>query len=422
MAQRHVIVMGWRPDAVRIASAPEQGRHRPRVDPVAPTVGLKAARQRLQSSPQHGVAAASPSDCDRRIVDPVHEIVMWRTAASTARSVLNRTRLSQPASGAAAWPPGRSGSPLQGGIRGAAALFTPEGGRRSSPRAGATDLAFEDLIGSPSFTGSEVIVMSRHGSRGRPLRTPSQHEVARSRPEPNRFARQLFAGLSRATTCWRSCCPSDRTVAGGRPWSMRWSPGRPESGARRRDRHRGCRPGPGRPYRRAGGRGRPHRGDAAHRPASESRRAGAAHRIALAAGRAEQLPFADALVRRAHVHLSAAVRRRSRPPPSRSWPGSSGRAGSWPAWSSVSRRTGCGGRGMAPLHAGRAAGRGLCGAASGLGPGRVLPGPVHRAALPHATPCSGTSRCGRRPVLRTSGCSPMSLGGGLVMSGRRSHD
>ena len=79
---------------------------------------------------------------------------------------------------------------------------------------------------------------------------------------------------------------------------------------RRRDRARA-------PLRLHGRRRRPEPRDARRRPARASRAPGSATRIDLVEGRAEELPFADAQLRRADLHLPAALRRRPGRDPAR---------------------------------------------------------------------------------------------------------
>ena len=125
-------------------------------------------------------------------------------------------------------------------------------------------------------------------------------------------------------------------------------------------------------------------------------------RVELIEGQAERLPFADGELRRAHVHLPAALRRRSA--------GDAARAGARRASRRADRlarvrraAVGAGARGVAAVHGRRPAGArapGLArvGARSGASSARAS------AASTRAIRWSGSSATGARPGSRTCAC------------------
>ena len=129
--------------------------------------------------------------------------------------------------------------------------------------------------------------------------------------------------------------------------------------------------------------------------------AGMAGRVALVAGRAEQLPFAD----RSFDALTFTYLLRYVDDPQAtlaSWPGSSNRAGPWPAWSSSSPRadSGAGGGGSTPAPPSRPAG-GSPGGASG--PGSAASSAPTSRPTTAGTRWPGRSRPGAGPGSTTWG-------------------
>ena len=123
-------------------------------------------------------------------------------------------------------------------------------------------------------------------------------------------------------------------------------------------------------------------------------RAGAADRVQLVVGQAERLPFPDADVRRADVHLSPALRRRSR--------GDDVRAGSRARAGRRDREPGVRGAAhrvlallVVVLHARRVAGCGLSHRRARVGPGRCAFSVPTSPRTTGATRSTGPSRRGR---------------------------
>ena len=189
----------------------------------------------------------------------------------------------------------------------------------------------------------------------------------------------------------------------------RGRPGR--HGARRRHRHRRGRARADPAERLPGRRPRP------EPPRCSPRRGGAlpGRRVRLVEGEADQLPFADGVVRRAHLHVPAALRRRPRRDARASWRGSCRPGGTIAGLEfgvPPTRPPALGG-----LRPRRPAARRPTDLA-GLGRGRLVPRPEHRGLL-GASRSATCSRCGARPGSEDVRVRRLSLGGGIVIWGRR---